>query len=89
PTPNQFAHFAAARSDPRLFATANHGRPPIVATARPMATGRVPGGDPRRGGWQPHGAPPPAGAAMIAAAGYRSPHAPGAGGMPHGAPDPA
>lgn len=63
-TPNQFAHFAAARSDPRLFARANHGQPPVVATARPLAFDRAPAPH----GWQTHGGAPGGGDRSFAAA---------------------
>ncbi|WP_308813820.1 hypothetical protein [Sphingomonas sp. GV3] len=80
PTQNQFAHFTAARGDPRLFATANHGHPPIVATARPLMAGRQPFADPRRGGWQPSGAPLHGNAPSTLPTAYRAPHAPQLGG---------
>lgn len=69
PTPHQFAHLAAARSDPRLFASANHGRPSIAATPRPMAPDRI-AVDPQPGRWQPHGPARPSPA--MPAAGNRS-----------------
>ena len=37
PVPAQRQHIQAARSDPRLRASANHGKPPIAATQRPGA----------------------------------------------------
>ncbi|MEN3749637.1 hypothetical protein TPR58_20860 [Sphingomonas sp. HF-S3] len=51
PTRNQFQHLVAARTDPRAFVTANRGRPPLVATPRPLA---APGG-PGRGMAPPDG----------------------------------
>ena len=35
-TGGQQAHFAAAHADPQAFAPANHGRPPLLATPRPL-----------------------------------------------------
>ena len=55
PTGNQQAHIAAAHADPRAFASANHGRPPMLATARPIMA--APGGTP---GAQRFAARPPA-----------------------------
>lgn len=56
PTRNQFQHLVAARTDPRAFVTANRGRPPLVATPRPLPAPRAAmHGDPGRIGGRPGG----------------------------------
>jgi hypothetical protein len=42
PTGNQQAHLVAAWHNPSAFASANHGHPPMAATARPLDAARVP-----------------------------------------------
>ncbi len=52
-TGNQQTHVAAARSDPRAFASTNRGRPPLAATARPLAMDAAQGGGHRPGAQPP------------------------------------
>lgn len=80
PTAAQIQHVNEARGNPQLRASANHGSPPIAATARPGEFN----GHPAAPAAAPHpGAPNPA--PHPGAAPYQAPH-PGAPGAPHAAP---